>query len=280
MTSENKDLIVREVKNLLPPIELPREIDERLPQVPFVCSLIQKVRSGKSNLIANLLLGEAFYGGQTPIFDMIYIISPTAKIDRTSQVYFKKEYEDRIVIFDDVEHLDPYISNILSYQAQFDIKSEDPDERPPLICIVLDDISGYLKRSKITQHLFTRYRHYGIGGIFVANQTCRDLPTQVRSMSTAVILSNCYSVMERQKINEEWGDTFRNRLEPVWNECCKERFNYCYLQLDVDVPKIYRIGKDPIVEIDYMKFGEVLPDQIKKLNSHEENMNLPEINKK
>ena len=169
MTSENKDLIVREVKNLLPPIELPREIDERLPQVPFVCSLIQKVRSGKSNLIANLLLGEAFYGGQTPIFDMIYIISPTAKIDRTSQVYFKKEYEDRIVIFDDVEHLDPYISNILSYQAQFDIKSEDPDERPPLICIVLDDISGYLKRSKITQHLFTRYRHYGIGGIFVAN---------------------------------------------------------------------------------------------------------------
>ena len=99
-------------------------------------------------------------------------------------------------------------------------------------------------------------------------------------MSTAVILSNCYSVMERQKINEEWGDTFRNRLEPVWNECCKERFNYCYLQLDVDVPKIYRIGKDPIVEIDYMKFGEVLPDQIKKLNSHEENMNLPEINKK
>jgi len=265
---------VREVKNLLPPLVLPREIDERLPQIPFVCTLIQKVRSGKSNLIANLLLGEAFYGGQTPIFDMIYIISPTIKMDKTSQVYFKEEYEDRIVIFDDVEHLDPYISNILAYQQQFDINADDPEQRPPLIAIVLDDISGFLKRSKITQHLFTRYRHYGIGGIFVANQTIRDLPTQVRSMSTAIILSNCYSILERQKIMEEWGDSYRNKLDAAWDECCKERYNYCYLQLDtVGEPKLYRIGKDPIQEVNYMNYDTLLPSEVKK-NESEKKYNI------
>ena len=273
--NENKELRVREVKNLLPPVILPREIDERLPQVPFVCSLIMKVRSGKSNCIANLLLGEAFYGGQPPIFDMIYIISPTIKMDKTSQVYFKKEYQDRIVIFDDVENMDPYISNILSYQSQFDIKSDDPNERPPLIALLLDDISGYIKRSKITQHLFTRYRHYNIGGIFVANQTIRDLPTQVRSQSTAVILSNCYSVLERTKIMEEWGDVYRNRLSASWDDCCRERYNYCYLQLDTaGEPRMFQIGKDPIKEIDYMGYESLMPSEVKKFENNRNNKKI------
>ena len=64
---------------------------------------------------------------------------------------------------------------------------------------------------------------------------------------------------------EEWGDSYRNRLDAVWNECCKERYNYCYLQLDTaGEPKVFRIGKDPIQEIDYMNYDVLMPGDLKK----------------
>ena len=247
------DLRVLELKNFLPEIPLPRPIDPRLPDIPGVMLLIMKVKSGKSNLMSWMLLSEQTLGGKTPIFDLIYIISPTAKIDKSSQAYFREEFEERIIVFDDLDNLDPFLRDILEYQESFDIKSEDPDERPPRVGIFFDDICGYLKRNSLVTHLFTRYRHYNLS-LFCANQTCRDLPTAVRSQATSVWLSSCYSIVERAKILDEWGDLYKNKLEPVWDYCCKERFNYCYLKLDDVEPRVYKAGKDGFEEIDYENF--------------------------
>jgi len=247
------DLRVLELKNFLPEITLPRPIDPRLPDIPGVMLLIMKVKSGKSNLMSWMLLSEQTLGGKTPIFDMIYIISPTAKIDRSSQAYFREEFEERIIVFDDLDNIEPFLRDILEYQQSFDIKSPDPEERPPRVGIFFDDISGYLKRNSLVTHLFTRYRHYNLS-LFCANQTCRDLPTAVRSQATSVWLSSCYSIVERTKILEEWGDLYKNKLEPVWDYCCKERFNYCYLKLDDVEPRVYKAGKDGFEEIDYENF--------------------------
>jgi len=248
------DLRVLELKNFLPEIKLPRPIDPRLPDVPGVMLLVMKVKSGKSNLMSWMLLSEKALGGKKPIFDMIYIISPTAKIDRSSQAYFREEFSDRIIVFDDLDNLDGFLRNILEYQQSFDIKSPEEEERPPRVGIFFDDISGYLKRNSLVTHLFTRYRHYNLS-LFCANQTCRDLPTAVRSQATSVWLSSCYSVVERKKVLEEWSDLYKNRLEPVWDYCCKERFNYCYLKLDDVEPRVFKAGKDGFQEIDYMNFN-------------------------
>tara|TARA_R110002020_G_scaffold192980_1_gene393192 strand:+ start:165 stop:1040 length:876 start_codon:yes stop_codon:yes gene_type:complete len=248
------DLRVLELKNFLPEIKLPRPIDPRLPDVPGVMLLVMKVKSGKSNLMSWMLLSEKALGGKKPIFDLIYIISPTAKIDRSSQAYFREEFNERIIVFDDLENLDGFLRNILEYQQSFDIKSPEEDERPPRVGIFFDDISGYLKRNSLVTHLFTRYRHYNLS-LFCANQTCRDLPTAVRSQATSLWLSSCYSVVERTKILEEWGDLYKNRLEPVWDYCCKERYNYCYLKLDDIEPRVFKAGKDGFQEIDYMNFN-------------------------
>ncbi len=247
------DLRVLELKNFLPEIPLPRPIDPRLPDIPGVMLLVMKVKSGKSNLMSWMLLSEQTLGGKTPIFDMIYIISPTAKIDRSSQAYFREEFSERIIVFDDLDNIEGMLRDILEYQQSFDIKSPDPDERPPRVAIFFDDISGYLKRNSLVTHLFTRYRHYNLS-LFCANQTCRDLPTAVRSQATSVWLSSCYSVVERTKILEEWGDLYKNKLEPVWDYCCKERFNYCYLKLDDVEPRVFKAGKDGFEEIDYDNF--------------------------
>ncbi len=243
---ENNDLRIYEVKSELPPFEPNRPIDERLPQPPFVLTMICKVRSGKSNLLCNLLLQENMY---RDAFDMIYIISPTIRMDRSSQNYFKEEFEDKIIVFDDMDRLEPFLKNIIEFQEGFDIK--DPDNQPPKIALCFDDISGYLKRNSFISHIYSRYRHYGIMGIFTLNQTLKTLPAIVRSQSTDVILSNCYNVTEREKILEEWGDTFKNHLESAWEIACKERFNFCFLRLATDPPEIHQFGKDGLIKIDY-----------------------------
>ena len=68
-----------------------------------------------------VLLRENFYGGEPPIFETIYVISPTASIDRSSQPFHRKELEDRIIILvyihDDMSSIDLLLSdNILAYQ--------------------------------------------------------------------------------------------------------------------------------------------------------------------
>ena len=143
--------------------------------------------------------------------------------------------------------------DILEYQQSFDIKSPDPEDHPPRVAVFFDDISGYLKRNSLVTHLFTRYRHYNLS-LFCANQTCRDLPTAVRSQATSVWLSSCYSIIERSKVLDEWSDLYKNKLEPVWDYCCKERFNYCYLKLDDVEPRVFKAGKDGFEEIDYENF--------------------------
>ena len=50
-----------------------------------------KCTSGKSNVIANLLSREEYYEG---IFDIIIIVPPTVKFDKSSQLYFREEVED------------------------------------------------------------------------------------------------------------------------------------------------------------------------------------------
>ena len=88
-----------------------RALQRFLPTIPGVCVLIMRVKSGKSNLLVNLLLGENFYGGEPPIFETIYVISPTASIDRSSQPFHRKELEDRIIILVYIHD-----DNILAYQ--------------------------------------------------------------------------------------------------------------------------------------------------------------------
>ena len=63
----------------------------------------------------------------------------------------------------------------------------DPDNLPPRLCLVLDDISGALKRDARVAHSFSRYRHYNLT-IFLSNQAIKTIPTVCRSMATAVFL--------------------------------------------------------------------------------------------
>ena len=253
----NADMTVYEIKDERPSLPLPRPINPVLPDIPGILLFLMKCKSGKSNMIANLLNREEYYEG---IFDKIIIVSPTVKIDKSSQLYFREEVEDLYEIHDDVENVNGIIQSIIERQEEFDVN--DPDNLPPRLCLVLDDISGALKRDALVSHIFSRYRHYNLT-IFLSNQTIKTLPTVCRSMATAVFLSSCYSTVEREKVLEEWAEFYggKNKMIAIWDDAVQERFNYLYLKLDDVKPRAFQIGSLGLYEFD-VKTGREKPDNL------------------
>jgi len=250
-------MTVYEVKDERPSLPLPRPINPVLPDIPGILLFLMKCKSGKSNMIANLLNREEYYEG---IFDKIIIVSPTVKIDKSSQLYFREEVEDLYEIHDDVENVNGIIQSIIERQEEFDVN--DPDNLPPRLCLVLDDISGALKRDALVSHIFSRYRHYNLT-FFLSNQTIKTLPTVCRSMATAVFLSSCYSTVEREKVLEEWAEFYggKNKMIAIWDDAVQERFNYLYLKLDDVKPRAFQIGSLGLYEFD-VKTGREKPDNL------------------
>ena len=256
---KNFDLKILEVKNVLPEIKLPRPVDARLPTIPGLQLFVARCRSGKSNMLMNFLFSENFWGGPINVFDVIYYVSPTCRMDKSTQILFREDLEDKVIVFEDTDNVDGFIQNILDYQESFPVNDEDNPR--PLVCVVLDDISGVLKRSSATTHLCSRYRHYNIN-LIISNQTLRDLPPVCRSMADSVFLAQTTSVMERQKVMEEYGDLYKNKLLPAWEEASKEQFHFAYLKLNELVPKLFKIGPTGCEEMDYNKYDEVMPTEL------------------
>ena len=266
----NSDMKIYEVKDERPQLPLPRPLNPNLPDIPGILLFIMKCKSGKTNFIANLLNREEYFEG---LFEKIYIISPTVKIDKSSQLYFREEVEDLYEIRDDVENVNEIIGSIIKHQEEFDVN--DPDNLPPRICLVLDDISGALKRNALVSHIFSRYRHYNMT-IILSNQTIKTLPTVCRSMATAVFLSSCYSTIEKEKMLEEWAEYYGGpeRMTELWDDAVRHRFNYLYLKLDDVQPRAFQIGSLGLFEYD-VHTGREDPDN---LLTPEVETEPPEIN--
>ena len=68
--------------------------------------------------------------------------------------------------------------------------------------------------------------------------------------------------MERQKILEEWGDLYENKLMKAWDYCTNEPFSFAYLKMDKLVPELYKVNKNGFELVDHKSFGVTLPSQL------------------
>ena len=128
---------------------------------------IGKSGSGKSNLLANLLMNPAFYGGW---FDTIVLISPTAENDSIQQ----QLKVDPDLTFSDLSKAPQVIEKIIASQRKR--IREMGSHNAPKIALVLDDImsgDGSLMRSPQFLSLFTLGRHFNLG-VFCCIQACRS----------------------------------------------------------------------------------------------------------
>ena len=98
----------------------------------------------------------------------------------------------------------------------------DPDNLPPRLCLVLDDISGALKRDALVAHIFSRYCHYNLT-IFLSNQTIKNTTYRLPFHGNSCVLSSCYSTVEREKVHDEWAEFYlgKSKMVAMWDDAVK-----------------------------------------------------------
>jgi len=163
---------------------------EELWPMPFrllICGASE--RSGKSTLVANLILRPEFYGKDFAP-ENIYIISPSARRDEKWRMMIDRleiPAENIMTEFDE-DKLDAIYQIITEEHAQ----SKADGETPEHWLMIFDDLSytGELLRNETVQKLICNGRHMLISQIYTA-QKYTQLDTCVRENVTGAIFYSC-----------------------------------------------------------------------------------------
>lgn len=271
-----KNTKIEEVANFLPEPVLPREFDDRFPKIHHLIVFIGKSRSGKSNFIANWMMKDDMIGmaGDKPMFETVHIISPSIQTDRSMQLYQQEEVQDRFMLYTDIQNIESIVRHIVAGQDEFDPHAEDPAERPPHICIYIDDCSEYINKSNFMKHFFTVYRHHNIS-VILSLQNIKGMPPICRAQATGVFLGQCYSENERDKIAEHWADNYKGKRNffNLWNDACSDFYQFFYLKLDDYYPRCFVWGgKEELQE-----YHGIYPEQERKAGNLDYLRIKPEI---
>ncbi len=245
------------------------QIHPHLPQIAgpgggALLLMISPVRTGKSTIISNLLLGDSemgFYDAQER-FHTTTIISNTIANDVTSRFLAKAfdthdSYDDTI------------IDGIVQQQKSYD-KEEQPD-----IGVILDDCLGSIRREARINHLASRFRHFNIKLLIISSQNFRSCSPIIRQNATNVIVGSPFpNQKELGKMAEEYGDVFggADNWLKIYKKATPEK--YCFLHMDFqsNPPKAYRCFEELIAE------GQNIIGEVPEL-SDEEDLELSEEKK-
>jgi hypothetical protein len=218
MSCIKNDLKILQVKKMNKMNEYPN-IKKPLPKPPFTLALIAPTKSGKSNLIVNLLKNSYF--GYDDVFEEIYYISPTVNLDDTLKAISEDDEIIKIDEEDDLKFLDDILNDIVKNQ-----KAKPKEEREPIL-IVLDDCLDYLKKSKRLDSLPSYSRHYNIS-IIITSQVYNALPTKLRKNASAYLIARIYNYKDLQNIEEEIGANFHNFREN-YDIATKDKYNFLFV---------------------------------------------------
>ena len=190
-----------------------KKLNEYLQQPPFMLSIVAPPRSGKSNLIMNLIYNDNFY---RDCFEDIYVFSPTVNLDETLH---KLNEDDTVIKITEVKEMDSYIDEIIKQQ------NEDEDRKD--ILIVLDDCLGHIGES--LTNLSTRYRHYKIS-IIISIQSFRSIPLIIRNCTSEYIIFKSNNKKELDKYMQELGNGFEN-FATRYEQATREKYSFVVLDL-------------------------------------------------
>ena len=236
----NFDLTVLPVKKDNHGIQLRRPIHPILPDCKQGANLLMcsSVRSGKSNLLCNILMNSNFF---KDCFEDVYIFSQTIHQDQTTRRLLDAFPATCYDSFDENK-----LMRIIDHQKQF------PDEERPAIAIILDDLQN-LKPKSPFYNLATNFRHYGIGLLCYSVQNFKMIPPIVRSNATNLLIgtNNAHQI---KQIAQEYGDSFggEDNFIRYHRVAVPERFNFLYGRLDQYPAKLHKnFDVKPIYEDDY-----------------------------
>ncbi len=235
------------------PVVPPEEIrDDRFPPVhpnlPQIAGpgggalllMISPVRTGKSTIISNLLLGDSgmgFYDAQER-FQNTTIISNTIANDVTSR-FLAKAFDTHDSYDDSI------IDGIVSQQKSYS-KEDQPD-----IAVVLDDCLGSIRREARVNHLASRFRHFNIRLLIISSQNFRSCSPVVRQNATNVLVGSPFpNQKELGKMAEEYGDVFggADNWLKIYKKATPDKYNFLHMDFQSNPPKAYRNFEELIAE--------------------------------
>tara|TARA_R110000737_G_scaffold1037_4_gene2999 strand:- start:1123 stop:1929 length:807 start_codon:yes stop_codon:yes gene_type:complete len=219
------------------------EIHPHLPQISgpgggALLLMISPVRTGKSTIISNLLLGDSemgFYDAQER-FQTTTIISNTIANDITSR-FLKKAFDTHD------SYNDQIIDGIVNQQKSF-TKDEQPD-----IAVILDDCLGSIRREARINHLASRFRHFNIRLLIISSQNFRSCSPIIRQNATNVIVGSPFpNQKELGKMAEEYGDVFggADNWLKIYKKATPDKFCFLHMNFQANPPEAYRCFEELI----------------------------------
>ena len=188
---------------------------------PFLLVIPAPVRSGKSNLVMNLIYNKNF--NYKSFYEEILYISPTITNDDTGKAVM--DDEDIVKITDKLDQLDLILESIVEIQ-----KEKLKEERTHTL-IILDDCLGLIKTvgQSYFATLCSKYRHWKIS-LWVTTQNFRSLPPTCRYNATSYIIFRTNNRKELNKMEEEFEGNFP--FYEIYTMSTKERYNFLYLDME------------------------------------------------
>tara|TARA_R110002096_G_scaffold417090_1_gene620590 strand:- start:307 stop:1071 length:765 start_codon:yes stop_codon:yes gene_type:complete len=245
---------IRKVKD--PPKEKPRKIlHENLPQLPCIMTIIAPTKSGKTNLLSNLLLRDDFY---KDVHDNVTIMSNTIESDQTGR--FLRQACDCYTGYSD-----QILGGLITQQKSFS------EEDRPFIGLVFDDILGSVKRNSYLNSLVTRSRHFGVGLLAISVQSFKALGPVIRNNCNAFICLNLQNMSELSKISDEYSGMFGGdqNFRKIYNKATEVRYDFLYLDLQSNPSRAFCCFHTLLADGDKLYFGEGavghMPNQKNKL---------------
>ncbi len=240
------------VPKIMPVVPLEETGDDRYPPIhpnlPQIAGpgggalllMISPVRTGKSTIISNLLLGDnemGFYDAQER-FHTTTIISNTIANDITSR-FLKKAFDTHDSYGDHI------IDGIVNQQKSYK-KEEQPD-----IAVILDDCLGSIRREARINHLASRFRHFNIRLLIISSQNFRSCSPIIRQNATNVIVGSPFpNQKELGKMAEEYGDVFggADNWLKIYQKATPDKYNFLHMDFQSNPPKAYRNFEELIAE--------------------------------
>jgi hypothetical protein len=207
------NLTILKVKDLLDDDKRFDHLNTTLLKPPFMMVINGSVRSGKSNLLVNLIYNNNFYHN---CFDNIVYISPTIHLDRTLQHL----EDDDVLKVDDPEQLDTVLKSVV--ESQQSNKTEHT-------LVIIDDCLGFIKRKSYLTYLSTRYRHHKIS-LIITSQDFRSIPNIIRTNASAYIIFKTNNAKEYDKLQYEFGGLFQD-FKKYYEEATDKPYNFLFVNL-------------------------------------------------
>ena len=209
-----------------------------IPQINTSSIIIGRSGSGKSILVSHLI-NQCYKG----FFDLITIISPTAKSDDVQKTIKAQ------VVLTDIEKAPEFIQGLMNTQEKH-IKKFGA-ELSPKVCIIFDDIMGFTSflNSQEFTACFTRSRHYNLT-IFCCSQKYVGLPKRCRLQANALFFFKAPDTESMAVVEDHTPPSWsKKKFLEVVKWATSEKYAFLFINMKCDFQERYRIGFDFMIDV-------------------------------